>query len=716
MSLYRPVPALRLLGAALAVFLLGHAGAMAEPRKVTVRDLISLTDLDAMSVSPDGQSIAFQTRKANPESNDYQQTWYVMPVRGGAPRRIADGGEAMPFIHADQRLTGNGDLTTPFPTWSPDSKAIFFLRKDKGRIQVWRADVRGGAAVQLTHNDGDVHQLSILEGAQLTFSADARRLFFQTRISQAQLDAALKAEGRSGFRLDERFSPMDSTWPLAPLNAPVKPQLWVYDFSTRTEHAANATETAEFRSRTASPRPANVKNLRGQAAVSPKGAMAWTEARDPNLQGLYPPKTIVGRMNAEAAPVACTAPACTSQFVNVILWRNDREVLFSALTPGALHVRKIFAWRPQEEAAPRLILATEGLLSPSGLPCRAAQDRLICFFEEPTRPRRLVSINLDNGAIETLYDPNPEWAQFNLGAEPRVLTIRVGGAYLPSYLVLPPDYREGERLPLVIVTYVCAGFLRGGDGDEVPIFPLAAQGFAVLCHNHLNIDWDSAARTAGEEFFNGQVAEGEPFQRRIQAGLDVAVDQLDRMGVIDPRRIGLTGLSQGSGTVKWAMFNMPRLTTAIASAVSGSVFAVGSRAARDRFRKQYGIESGSSSRYQTYALEQNIDRVHAPLLVNVSDHEVLLSLSTIFALEDAGRAVEAFVYPGEYHIKYQPAHRLSLYERNIDWMNFWLRGVDDPDPAKTAQYVRWRKMREDQCRLEPDAALGKASYCLPSGR
>jgi dipeptidyl aminopeptidase/acylaminoacyl peptidase len=714
MPLNRLVPIPRLLGVALALALLGHTGAIAEPRKITARDLASLTDLDAMSVSPDGQWIAFQTRKANPDSNDYQQAWYVMPVRGGTPRRIADGGEAMPFMHADEVLIGNGAVTTPFPTWSPDGKAIVFLRKDKGRIQVWRADVRGGGAVQLTHNDGDAHQLSILEGAQLTFSADARRLFFHTRISQAQLDAALKAEGRSGFLLDERFSPMDSPWPLAPLNAPVKPQLWVYDFSTRTEHPANVAETAEFRSRTASPRPANIKTLRGGVVASPGGAMAWTEARDPNLQGFSPPKTIVARVGAETTPVACAAPVCASQFVNVLLWRNEGEVLFIAPTPGTLHVRRIFAWRPLEDAAPRLVLTTEGLFSPAGIPCKLAQDRLICFFEEPTRPRRLVSINLDNGAIETLYDPNPDWAQFNLGAQPRVLTIRVGGAYLPSYVVLPPDYREGQRLPLVVVTYVCSGFLRGGDGDEYPVFPLAAQGFAVLCHNHLNLDWDFTARATGEEVSREQVAPGEPFQRRIQAGLDAAIDELDRMGVIDTTRIGLTGLSQGSGTVKWAMFNMPRLTTAIASAVSDSAFATGSAAVRRRFREQYGIESQFSPRYQARSLTSNVDRVRAPLLVNVSDHEVLASLSAIGALQDTGRAVEAFVYPDEYHIKYQPAHRLSIYKRNIDWMNFWLRGVEDPDPAKAAQYVRWRAMREAQCRLEPDAALGRASYCSPS--
>lgn len=61
-----------------------------------------------------------------------------------------------------------------------------------------------------------------------------------------------------------------------------------------------------------------------------------------------------------------------------------------------------------------------------------------------------------------------------------------------GYLALPPGYSPGTRLPLVIVTYRCAGFLRGGVGDEYPVFPFAAQGFAVLCFSVPDPDYEPA--------------------------------------------------------------------------------------------------------------------------------------------------------------------------------------------------------------------------------
>jgi len=32
----------------------------------------------------------------------------------------------------------------------------------------------------------------------------------------------------------------------------------------------------------------------------------------------------------------------------------------------------------------------------------------------------------------------------------------------------------------------------------------------------------------------------------------------------------------------------------------------------------------------------------------------------------------------------------------VDWFRFWLKGEEDPDPAKAGQYTRWRKMRDQQ--------------------
>lgn len=37
-----------------------------------------------------------------------------------------------------------------------------------------------------------------------------------------------------------------------------------------------------------------------------------------------------------------------------------------------------------------------------------------------------------------------------------------------------------------------------------------------------------------------------------------------------------------------------------------------------------------------------------------------------------------------------PWDGMILQQDNVDWFCFWLEDEEDPDPAKVAQYNRWR--------------------------
>jgi hypothetical protein len=63
-------------------------------------------------------------------------------------------------------------------------------------------------------------------------------------------------------------------------------------------------------------------------------------------------------------------------------------------------------------------------------------------------------------------------------------------------------------------------------------------------------------------------------------------------------------------------------------------------------------------------------------------------------LKEQRKPVELIVYPEEGHIKSQPKHRYAIYQRNLDWFNFWLQDKEDPDPRKKDQYARWRALRD----------------------
>ena len=55
---------------------------------------------------------------------------------------------------------------------------------------------------------------------------------------------------------------------------------------------------------------------------------------------------------------------------------------------------------------------------------------------------------------------------------------------------------------------------------------------------------------------------------------------------------------------------------------------------------------------------------------------------------------DLYVFPNEPHLKFQPRHKLAVYERNVDWFRFWLQGYEDPNLVKKQQYVHWREMRD----------------------
>jgi hypothetical protein len=55
---------------------------------------------------------------------------------------------------------------------------------------------------------------------------------------------------------------------------------------------------------------------------------------------------------------------------------------------------------------------------------------------------------------------------------------------------------------------------------------------------------------------------------------------------------------------------------------------------------------------------------------------------------------DMYVFPYETHIKYQPQHKLAVYERNVDWFRFWLQGYEDPSQKKAGQYRIWREMKK----------------------
>lgn len=265
-------------------------------------------------------------------------------------------------------------------------------------------------------------------------------------------------------------------------------------------------------------------------------------------------------------------------------------------------------------------------------------------------------------------------------------------------LVLPPGYDGQTRLPLIVVQYTSLGFLRGGTGDEYPIYPLAAEGFAVLSLQQPDMVAKTfpGIRTVEELISAGNKDWAE--RRSLLSSLETGVDKAIAAGVADPARIGLTGLSNGATTVRFALINSDRFAAGSISSCcldpQGVAIYAGPAVAK-QMRSVGFPEHGDDAPefWQPFSMARNAERMTRPLLMQLADSKSLIALETFTALKAAGQPVEMFVFPSELHIKWQPMHRRAIYERNIDWFRFWLQQRIDPGAAKADQYQRWTAMK-----------------------
>ncbi len=95
----------------------------------------------------------------------------------------------------------------------------------------------------------------------------------------------------------------------------------------------------------------------------------------------------------------------------------------------------------------------------------------------------------------------------------------------------------------------------------------------------------------------------------------------------------------------------------------------------------------------------NLDRISTPLRLNaISLSSVLEEWEPYAGLLLQHKPVELFVIPDGTHLLVKPWERLAASQGSVDWFRFWLKGEEDPDPAKVEQYVRWRALRRLQGR------------------
>lgn len=617
-------------------------------------DLMNLTEIggyrDGLSVSPNGEYVAFATRRVNWERDDVDHAISVAPLDGGAAFDVAPAGGVI-LNEANGRT--NGAATDRIPLWSPNSAWLAYLVRNDGRVELWRVRATGGEPVLVYSGEANVEAFVWISSEALVLKLSAPR---ETR-ARLLADAAV-----SGFRIDERF---DAAYALRPIVVAAG-QTLVVDLGRGSQRPATARE---------------VERLAATAADDVVRPITPGDAAFLPVQGVFD-----GRRR-------CTAEACSGALRDG--WRLNGRIYFLRGEGFASIETALYEWRPRTNEV-RLVHRAEDVLRSCGL----AGDRLICFREATLSPRQIVSIDLESGAQTVVHEPNPSWRERALTPVERLDVLDERGNQSFAYLVYPSDYIAGQAYPAVIVQYRARGFLNAGVGGEYPIHAFTACGYFVFAVERPEQIELQQRLPVGEFMRQTELDHSEQTTKlwAIERQIDMAVSR----GLVDPSRIAITGLSDGAETLYWGLTHSNRFAVAVAGSppVDPFVWALAPEGFRHANRDAYGMSAYAPdapaewrSWWEANAPTLRLDEVRTPLLMQLGESEALHAMPLYARLRDRNHPVEAYIYPGAQHIKWRPRQVLASRERALAWIDFWLRGEVRADPEDPERGSRWEALR-----------------------
>jgi dipeptidyl aminopeptidase/acylaminoacyl peptidase len=668
-----------------AVVGVSHAG------KIPPRRLVEVVDLSTPDISPDGRLVAYRAERASVERNTYGSVWYVQEMDGSAPpRRVGDGGVPI-------RDSAGGSFPAT-AVWSPDGRFIYYRALLDGRVDVWRAAVDGSGSEAVTFDPADVREFSLAD--------DGRTLKYSTGATRDEVMRAERNEYDRGIHIDETVPVGAGLFRSSFVGGRPATQRYIGIWFARGPLLGSVPDRwreidLETGARRVLPQEDPEPEQKPGSVDSAALPVIMFEARDPESgRTAVITRTDGGdrtkRSNlSELAilpgedgqdPVKCGAEPCTGKAVTSVQWRpGGQEVLFTVTDRAAGESQAIFRWNIATGEV-RPVVAARGFINGGrerSSVCGISASALACVAAEADSPPRLERVDIATGQRLVLFEPNAALARdLEAAISSRLLKWKdKDGKEFTGQLFTGRTGHEGKR-PLFINYYHCTGFLRGGVGDEWPLASLAEAGISTLCINAPPLVADPVVR------FDGALG-----------AVEAAIELLAAEDAVDPKRVGMGGLSFGSEVALWTAMRSDLLSAVsvtspsvtplyyLMNSAKGDMFTSGLRAIWG-----LGTPEETPAQWKRLSPTYNVDTIRAPVLFQMPEEEYMYALDYIMPLMRGQRA-DLYVFPNEPHRKFQPRHMVAAYGRNFDWFRFWLQGVEDDDPEKAVQYARWREMR-----------------------
>jgi dipeptidyl aminopeptidase/acylaminoacyl peptidase len=685
-----------------AALLAASAGLPAQgKRPLAVENLFDVRDVRDPQRSPDGRWVAYTVTRAvkDTDKND-TDVWMVS----------WDGRERVQLTFSPESESR--------PRWSPDGRFLSFVSSRLGAkdAQVWLLNRSGGEAAKLTEVKGGV--------SDYAWSPDSQRLVLvvsdpDPKVPQDEDDKTKDGQTKTAkpIVVDRYYFKSDSSGYLRGERS----HLYLFDVAAKKAEilTPGAFDEASPAWAPDSKRIAFIRRHRDDAA---------------DVDKLPNPDLFVVEARAGAEPKRLTRT--TAEESGQVSWSPDGRwiayQLGEEIKYSAYEQRRLTVVSP-DGGPPRTL--TDGLDRPVSGAVWSADSQWLAFVAADDRAQYIARVPAAGGAIETLTqgrrvvgslsggasdgfaviaatatEPpevhalenppaplrgsggtsgrlrkltthNDEWlGGVLLGTTEDFTSTSRDGTEVHGLIVKPPSYTAGRRYPTLLR-------IHGGPNSqdehafnfERELF--AANGYIVVAVN-----------------YRGSNGRGSAYQKAIFADwgnkevIDLlgAMDHVEKLGFVDPDRLGIGGWSYGGILTNYTIATDRRFKAAISGAGSSNQI---SMYGTDQYIQQYEHELGPPWKNQDVWLKVSYpffhaDRIKTPTLFLCGEKDFnvpLLGSEQMYqALRSLGVATELVIYPNQRHGITTPTYRVDRLQRYLAWYDRYLK------PTETSEASRGR--------------------------
>lgn len=618
--------------------------------------------------SPDGRLVVYQVGTAimNEETSEWRTHIHLARADGSESRQLT-----------------RGEHSATAPSWSPDGSWIAFISSRTEKSNIWRIPVDGGEAEQVT---------DVMESvAAFKWSPDGERIAFT--MTDPQTDEETR-------RIEEH----DDAWVVDA--DPKMTHLYVVDIGARSEEQKGRAITGgDFSVATSGfdwapngrqivfahiPTPnANDVYTQGDLSIvevatgeiahlitsgaresgpnfSPDGQwIAFLKSDDPVTWAFTSQVHVV-------APDGTGERALHSTFdeqPTIVDWTPDGSSILISETRGTINQLSTLPLdgRGPEDFSPADMMVSGATLNTT----RSHFGFVSQSMSSP--PEAFVSATssltpVQVSRVQTVTMPP-------LGQSEVVRWTSDNGTTVEGIISYPVEYREGERVPLLVVIHGGpTGVFTQSFISSAGAYPLAAfteRGYAVLRAN------PRGSSGYGKEFRYANYGDwGGGDYRDIMTGVDAMIDR----GIADPDRMGVMGWSYGGYMTSWVITQTDRFKAASVGAGLPNLMSFSGTADVPDFIPDYfgGEFWEVPEAWQSHSALFNIQGVTTPTLIQHGEEDRRVPISQAYELRNAlsrqDIPVTMVVYPRQPHGIQEPKLQLDAMHRNLNWFDRWVMG------------------------------------------